>query len=238
MATQANNSVSIRGVSKIYKSPGRTVKVLDSTDYTIPGGAFRGLVGRSGAGKTTLLNLIGGLDRPDSGSISFGDYRIDKMSDEDLSRFRNETIGFVFQNFFLRQERSALDNVMTPLLLGWRSVTESRKRARQALENVGLGSLATTVVHRLSGGQRQRVAIARAIANQPKLLLADEPTVNLDKDTGREILELLMGYNQSHNATILMVTHDPLVQDFHIPLMTLQDGKIVNVEDAPAQRQI
>jgi putative ABC transport system ATP-binding protein len=150
------------------------------------------------------------------------------MNDEELSTFRNRTVGFVFQTFFLRPMRSALDNVVAPLMFGPGSLQEARLRGEAALSEVGLAEQTRTPVRQLSGGQRQRVAIARAIANHPRLLLADEPTGNLDSATGREIFDLLLNYNKNHQATVVIVTHDPLVDKYKIPMITVREGKIVS----------
>lgn len=216
-----------KGVTKKYQSASREVVVLSETDFEFAQGSFTAMVGRSGAGKTTLLNLCGGIDRPDSGQVLFGGRHLENMNDAELAAFRNERVGFVFQNFFLREGRTTLDNVMAPLLLGNRSISECRKRATEALGEVGLGDLVRTRAGQLSGGQKQRVAIARAIANHPALILADEPTGSLDTETSREILDLLFKYNREHGATVIIVTHDPLVETYGVPMITLRDGKVV-----------
>lgn len=220
-----------RKVSMSYPlAGGGAVRVIQGADFRIETGAIRALVGRSGTGKSTLLNLIGGLDRPTGGEILIDGRHLESMSDAELSRFRNATVGFVFQSFFLRSLRTALDNVIVPLLFGNVPPAEARRRGRQALEEVGLGSLAETQVRRLSGGQRQRVAIARAIITRPSLLLADEPTGNLDTQTSLEIFELLHRLNRERGTTIVIVTHDPLVEQFQIPKLTVADGKVVPYE--------
>ncbi len=219
--------IEARNVAKHYGDGSRDVRVLDGWTQTIAPGEFLALVGRSGTGKTTVLNLIGGLDQPTSGEILFEGRHLEQMDDAELSRFRNEAVGFVFQTFFLRQMRTAVDNVMVPMLFDSVPVREAKARAREALEEVGLGHLAGTQVRRLSGGQRQRVAIARAVVNRPRLLLADEPTGNLDTATSLEIFELLRAYNRNHGTTVVVVTHDPLVEKFHIPMMTIVDGRLV-----------
>lgn len=214
-------------VSKSYRSPERTVTVLEKANFTVETGEFVAIVGRSGTGKTTLLNLLGGVDRASSGNVLFQGRSLTAMSDKDLARFRNETVGFVFQNFFLRTSRTALENVMVPLLMGDRSISECRDKSRRALERVGLGSLVNEPVSRLSGGQKQRVAIARAMAPEPKLLLADEPSGSLDTETSVEIYDLLKDYNDERRATLVIVTHDPLVERFHPRKVTVEEGKLV-----------
>jgi ABC-type lipoprotein export system ATPase subunit len=219
--------IEARNVTKQYNANGKTVRILDSINLTVEKGQFLALVGRSGTGKTTVLNMLGGLDKPSSGEILFNGQHLETLSDTELSAFRNQSIGFVFQTFFLRSMRTALENVITPLLFGPLSLADARARGEAALAEVGLGDYVKTQVRRLSGGQRQRVAIARAIINKPQLLLADEPTGNLDTQTSLEIFELLRTYNKSHNATVIVVTHDPLVQHFNIPMLTIIDGKLV-----------
>ena len=214
-------------MSKSYVTGDRRVEILREADFRIDAGEFVAIVGRSGTGKTTVLNLCGGLDQPTDGQILFEGNHLEGMSDEELSRFRNQTVGFVFQTFFLRPMRSAIDNVIVPLLFADVSLGEARKRGREALEEVGLGKLADSQVRRLSGGQRQRVAVARAIVTRPRLLLADEPTGNLDTTTSLEIFELLRTYNQTHKTTVVVVTHDPLVEKFQIPMVTIDDCKLV-----------
>jgi putative ABC transport system ATP-binding protein len=225
---QPPKMIEARSVTKEYRTWQRSVRVLDSMDLQIRQGEFVALVGRSGTGKSTVLNLLGGLDQPTSGQILFEGRHLEAMGDAELSRFRNQTVGFVFQNFFLRSMRTALDNVIVPLMFDSLSLREARRRGEAVLEEVGLGALMHTQVRRLSGGQRQRVAIARAIINQPRILLADEPTGNLDSQTGLEIFELLRSYNQRHQTTIVVVTHDPLVERFSIPMLTIAEGKIVS----------
>jgi ABC-type lipoprotein export system ATPase subunit len=221
-----------RNVSKIYKSPDRTSSVLNGMDFSIREGEFVALVGRSGTGKTTLLNLIGGLDRPTSGELLFAGRHLESLSDKELSVFRNETVGFIFQSYFLRPLRTAVENVMVPLLFGKFDVKTARNRAVVALKEVGLESLAFAPVNRLSGGQKQRVAIARAVANNPKLILADEPTGNLDTTTAREIFALLKYYNEEHNTAVVIVTHDPLIDEFNMLKWTITEGKLASY-DAP-----
>lgn len=219
--------IEARNVTKEYFANGRLMRVLDAVNLTVEKGQFLALVGRSGTGKTTVLNMLGGLDKPSSGEILFNGQHLETLSDAELSAFRNQSIGFVFQTFFLRSMRSALENVITPLLFGPMSLKEARRRGEEALAEVGLSQFVKTQIRQLSGGQRQRVAIARAIINKPQLLLADEPTGNLDTQTSLEIFELLRTYNKTHNATVVLVTHDPLVQHFHIPMLTITEGKLV-----------
>lgn len=216
-------------ITKRYNGS-REEPILDGADFAMGPGEIVALVGRSGCGKTTLLNLLGGLDRPDTGEISFDGRHLETMSDAELSAFRNSSVGFVFQSFFLRPRQTALDNVIVPLLFGPAPLREARERGRAALDQVGLAGMADTQVRRLSGGQRQRVAIARAIVNNPRLLLADEPTGNLDVATARDICDLLVHIRDQSATSIVLVTHDPIAEEFQIPLLTIEGGKVVPFE--------
>jgi putative ABC transport system ATP-binding protein len=201
--------VRLRGVAKDYKRGAETVHVLHSLDLDIPKGDFLALMGPSGSGKSTLLNLIGGIDRPTAGSIEIAGQRTDSMTDGDLGRWRANHVGFVFQMYNLLPVLTAERNVELPLLLTKLSSSERRKRANAALSLVGLSERAHHKPRELSGGQEQRVGIARAIVSDPTLLLCDEPTGDLDRKSGDEILDLLQALNQQQGKTIIMVTHDP-----------------------------
>ena len=201
--------VRLRGVAKDYKRGTETVHVLHALDLDIPKGDFLALMGPSGSGKSTLLNLIGGIDRPTSGSIEIAGQRTDSMSDGDLGRWRADHVGFVFQMYNLLPVLTAERNVELPLLLTKLSSSERRARANAALKLVGLAERAQHKPRELSGGQEQRVGIARAIVSDPTLLLCDEPTGDLDRKAGDEILDLLQALNQQQGKTIIMVTHDP-----------------------------
>jgi putative ABC transport system ATP-binding protein len=201
--------VRLRGVAKDYRRGSETVHVLHSLDLDIPRGDFLALMGPSGSGKSTLLNLIGGLDRPSAGSIEIAEQRTDTMSDAQLGRWRANHVGFVFQMYNLLPVLTAEKNVELPLLLTKLSAAERRKRSHAALGLVGLSERAKHKPRELSGGQEQRVGIARAIVSDPDLLLCDEPTGDLDRKSGDEILDLLQALNQQQGKTIIMVTHDP-----------------------------
>jgi putative ABC transport system ATP-binding protein len=201
--------VRLRGVAKDYKRGAETVHVLHQLDMDIPKGDFLALMGPSGSGKSTLLNLIGGLDRPSSGTIEIAGQRTDSLSDGQLGRWRANHVGFVFQMYNLLPVLSAERNVELPLLLTSLSAADRRKRVSAALGLVGLSERAKHKPRELSGGQEQRVGIARAIVSDPTLLLCDEPTGDLDRKAGDEILDLLQALNQQQNKTIIMVTHDP-----------------------------
>jgi putative ABC transport system ATP-binding protein len=201
--------VRLRGVAKDYKRGAETVHVLHALDLDIPRGDFLALMGPSGSGKSTLLNLIGGLDRPTAGSIEIAGQRTDTLSESELGRWRANHVGFVFQMYNLLPVLTAERNVELPLLLTKLPSAERRKRANAALSLVGLAERAKHKPSELSGGQEQRVGIARAIVSDPTILLCDEPTGDLDRKSGDEILDLLQALNQQYNKTIVMVTHDP-----------------------------
>jgi putative ABC transport system ATP-binding protein len=209
VTVSAASIVRLRGVTKNYRRGAQIVPVLQSLDLDVPAGDFLALMGPSGSGKSTLLNLIGGLDRPTSGTIEIGGRRIDTMNEAELGRWRARHIGFVFQMYNLLPVLSAERNVELPLLLTKLSAAERRKRVAAALKLVGLADRAKHKPSELSGGQEQRVGIARAIVSDPDLLLCDEPTGDLDRKSGDEILDLLQALNEQQGKTIIMVTHDP-----------------------------
>jgi putative ABC transport system ATP-binding protein len=198
----------LEGVSRTYQKGKERVEVLHQLDLDIPAGDFMAVMGPSGSGKTTLLNLLGGLDRPTSGSVRVGDAVLSSMSNSQLSRWRSTNVGFIFQFYNLLPVLTAQKNVELPLLLTSFGSGERARRARIALDIVGLADRARHYPRELSGGQEQRVAIARAIVSDPALLLCDEPTGDLDRETADEILTLLQILNREHNKTIVMVTHD------------------------------
>ncbi|HEX2494883.1 MAG TPA: ABC transporter ATP-binding protein [Steroidobacter sp.] len=201
--------VKLRGIAKDYRRGTETVHVLRALNLDIPEGDFLALMGPSGSGKSTLLNLVGGLDRPTAGTIEIAGQRTDSMSDAALGRWRARNVGFVFQMYNLLPVLSAERNVELPLLLTSLSASERRKRTQAALSLVGLSDRAKHKPRELSGGQEQRVGIARAIVSDPMLLLCDEPTGDLDRKAGDEILDLLQALNRRQGKTIVMVTHDP-----------------------------
>ena len=205
----SNSLVSIRDLHKVYHRGGERIDVLQGVNLEIPQGDFLALMGPSGSGKTTLLNLMGGLDTPTEGTITVGQDRIDNMSGGKLSAWRARHIGFVFQLYNLLPVLTAARNVELPLLLTKLGKADRRKRVQVALSVVGLGDRANHYPRQLSGGQEQRVGIARAIVTDPTLLLCDEPTGDLDRRSGDEILDLLQALNRDHGKTIVMVTHDP-----------------------------
>ncbi|MCU0681565.1 MAG: ABC transporter ATP-binding protein [Polyangiaceae bacterium] len=201
--------VRLRGVSKSFPRGGETVRVLEALDLDLAEGSFEALMGPSGSGKSTLLNLIGGLDRPSSGTVEVGGKTISALGEGDLAAWRAQTLGFIFQSYNLMPVLTALENVELPLLLTKLSGAERKKRAAIALRVVGLEDRGGHYPRQLSGGQEQRVAIARAIVHDPSLLVADEPTGDLDRQSADDIMALLERLNKEFNKTILMVTHDP-----------------------------
>ena len=218
--------ITLSGVSKTFDGR-RKVTALDHLDLTIARGDMVSIVGASGSGKSTLLNLIGALDRPSAGWIEIDGQRLDGLSDDALTKVRRDKIGFVFQFFNLLPTLNCLENVALPLhLRGW-AKRRASDRARELLDLVQLGTRLEHVPDELSGGERQRVAIARALAIYPPILLADEPTGNLDSATGAEILKLVQDLHQRLNATVLIVTHDRQVAESCARTLTLRDGRIV-----------
>ncbi|MCW8926560.1 MAG: ABC transporter ATP-binding protein [Xanthomonadales bacterium] len=203
-----NILVRAQGVDKVFKRGSEEIHVLGGLDLEIPRGEFLALMGPSGSGKSTLLNLVGGLDRPSEGVVEVGGKRIDKLSERKLAAWRARHVGLVFQFYNLMPVLSALKNVELPLLLTRLSKAERKKRANVALDIVGLAHRAGHYPRQLSGGEQQRTGIARAIVTDPTLLLCDEPTGDLDRKSGDEILDLLQALNQEQGKTIIMVTHD------------------------------
>ena len=204
----------LTNVSKVYRKGKEEVEVLHNLDLQIPKGDFIAIMGPSGSGKTTLLNLLGGLDRPTGGKVVVGDAELSSMSNNQLSHWRATNIGFIFQFYNLLPVLTAQKNVELPLLLTEFGGAERAKRAGIALDIVGLGDRARHYPRELSGGQEQRVAIARAIVSDPALLLCDEPTGDLDRETADEILQLLQILNRDHGKTIVMVTHDAQAAEY------------------------
>ncbi len=205
----SNSLVSVRDLHKVFQRGGERIDVLQGVNLDIPEGDYLSLMGPSGSGKTTLLNLIGGLDTPTEGSITVAGDRIDKLSGGKLSAWRARHVGFVFQLYNLLPVLTAARNVELPLLLTKLGKADRQQRVSVALSVVGLGDRMHHYPRQLSGGQEQRVGIARAIVTDPTLLLCDEPTGDLDRKSGDEILDLLQALNKEHNKTIVMVTHDP-----------------------------
>ena len=209
MSTASPSLVRVQDVTKTFHRGSEEIHVLTGLNLDVKQGEFLALMGPSGSGKSTLLNLIGGLDRPTSGSVTVGDSRIDSLSDLQLAHWRAQSVGFVFQFYNLMPALTAARNVELPLLLTHLSKKERTRHVETALGVVGLSHRLNHYPRTLSGGEQQRVGIARAIATDPTMLLCDEPTGDLDRKSGDEILSLLQALNQQHGKTIIMVTHDP-----------------------------
>jgi putative ABC transport system ATP-binding protein len=229
--------VQIRNLSKVYRRGRQTLEVLHHIDLDIDAGDFVALMGPSGSGKTTLLNLIGGLDVPSEGSLSVEGRRVDRLSESELARWRASHVGFVFQFYNLLPMLSARANVELPLLLTRLSAAQRRRNAGIALELVGLAERAAHKPGELSGGQQQRVAIARAIVSDPTLLVCDEPTGDLDRQSAAEVLSLLQLLNREHGKTIIMVTHDPKAAEYASHILHLDKGVLVEQAERAAQSQ-
>jgi putative ABC transport system ATP-binding protein len=230
-----NALVEVRNLSKIYERGKQKIEVLHHVQLDIEQGDFMALMGPSGSGKTTLLNLIGGLDSPTDGSITIGGKRIDSLAEGALAKWRSSNVGFVFQFYNLLPMLSARKNVELPLLLTRLSAAQRKRNAGVALELVGLADRAAHKPGELSGGQQQRVAIARAIVSDPTLLVCDEPTGDLDRQSAADVLTLLQQLNRDHGKTIIMVTHDPKAAEFAKHTLHLDKGSLVEqVEGSPA----
>ena len=226
-------AIRLRSVTKSYSKGGQTLRVLDELDLDMDAATFYALMGPSGSGKTTLLNLVGGLDQADEGVVQVGDEDLAAMQSSELAEWRSEHVGFVFQGFNLLPVLSARENVELPLLLAPLSRRQRRQQAERALELVGLADRMNHKPRELSGGQEQRVAIARAIATDPQVILADEPTGDLDRDTADAVLEMLKRLNRELHKTILMVTHDPQAATYADKTIHLDKGKLGRIEENP-----
>ena len=223
-----SESILIRAqdLQRTYKMGSSTVQALAGLSLEIERGSFVALVGPSGSGKSTLLNVMGGLDRPSDGEIWVDNMELGKAPDKKLVRFRRDKLGFIFQSFNLIPTYEAWENVSLPLMLSGVSKRERRKRAEELLEHVGLGGRVDHRPSELSGGEQQRVAIARALSNQPVLILADEPTGNLDSKTSTEVLTLLQDLVREQGTTLLMVTHDLNAAGYAERIIAMRDGKL------------
>lgn len=221
------NLIEIKNLSLTLRSLAGHVNILKSLNLKINAGETLSIVGPSGAGKTSLLMLISGLEKPTSGSINILNQNIESMSEDELANFRLENIGIIFQNFYLIPTMNALENVSLALEL--KNVKNAKLIAKSALEEVGLGHRTTHFPSELSGGEQQRVAIARAFATNPKIILADEPTGNLDSETGKTVMDLLFQMNKKNKTTLILITHDPKIAKRCKKHLHILDGKIHNV---------
>ena len=218
--------IELRGVSKTVDSGGQPLTILHPLDYTITSGQFVAIVGPSGSGKSTLLGLLAGLDGPTSGSIVIDGTDITTLGEDRLARLRGEKIGFVFQFFHLVPSLTAFENVLIPMEIAGRR--DATARARELLQEVGLTDRAHHYPSQLSGGEQQRIAIGRALANDPPIVLADEPTGNLDSSTGRHVMDLLMRVHRVRSTTLVLVTHDAELATLADTRLVLRDGRQVN----------
>ena len=225
--------VCCKNISRTYQEEFVPVRALHNVDFVVEQGDFVALVGPSGSGKSTLLNIIGGLDRPDEGTVEVAGVQLNELSESELSDLRLNKMGFVFQAYNLIPVLSGFENVEFIMQLQGVPVAERHQRAVAILEELGLASMADRRPGELSGGQQQRVAVARAIVTHPVLLLADEPSANLDSATTRELLELLQRLNERQGVTIVTATHDPMVMEYAKRRINLRDGEIV--EDSASQ---
>lgn len=219
--------VEIRDLRKTYMEGDKARLVLEDVDLEIAAGEFFVLLGKSGSGKSTLLNLLSGIDLADSGEIIVDGVDITRLSDRDLTLYRRERIGIIFQFFNLIPTLTVLENITLPTELGGRDRREGERRARTLLERVGLANRADTFPDKLSGGEQQRVAIARALAHEPSVVLADEPTGNLDEDTGKQILALLLELTRDAGKTLIMATHNPEIVPLADRVCRIHEGKLV-----------
>ncbi len=224
--------IELHDVHRVYEMGTEEVRALDGVDLAIERGEYVAVMGASGSGKSTLMNLVGCLDRPTHGSYRLNGVEVESLDDEALAAIRNQEIGFIFQTFNLLPRTSALKNVELPLIYAGHPRAARREMARRALDAVGLGDRVEHQPNELSGGQRQRVAIARALVNEPSILLADEPTGNLDSRTSEEIIAL---FDQLHRAgnTVILVTHEADIAAHALRVITLRDGRVLSDEPTP-----
>jgi len=217
--------IELHGISKVYQMGTVEVRALDSIDLAIGEGEMTAIMGPSGSGKSTMMNLLGCLDKPTSGRYLLGGTDVGRLNDNQLAEIRNQRIGFVFQNYNLLPRTTALDNVEIPLV--YAGVSRRREKAVQALESVGLGDRLDHRPNELSGGEQQRVAIARALINNPSIILADEPTGNLDSKTGLEVVGIFQRLNRERGITVVFVTHEAEVAAYTRRIVRLRDGRLV-----------
>lgn len=235
-ALKQNAIIYTEGLSRVYKSRGIEVHALRDLDVAIPEGRFVAFRGRSGSGKTTLINCISGLDRPTSGEVYLHTQPMSGLSDHKMTMLRRREFSFVFQSFALLPTFSAFENVELPLRIKGMGRRERRDRTMRALSVVGLVKWAKHRPYEMSGGQQQRVAVARALVTTPEVIMADEPTGELDSTTGRQIMALFQQISIDENVTIVMVTHDPVIEEYASLVYELLDGQVIRVTDHPENR--
>ena len=224
--------IETRGLTRRFRSGERTITVLSDVNLSVRRGEFAAIMGKSGSGKSTLLALLAGLDRPSEGGVTIDGEAIEAMGEDQLALLRRRKIGFVFQSFHLLANFTALENVMLPgELLGQ---PKARQRAQELLDRVGLAGRGHHYPSQLSGGEQQRVALARAFAPDPAVLMADEPTGNLDSETGKVVLDMLLELRRDHGTTLVLVTHDPALAELADRVIRLRDGRVVETSE-PAQ---
>jgi lipoprotein-releasing system ATP-binding protein len=218
--------IKVTGLKKIFQKDGQEVHVLKGIDFTADKGAFITIMGPSGAGKSTFLHILGALDKPTEGEVFFRDRNIRSYTEDEESVFRNEKVGFIFQFYHLLQDFNVIENIMMPLLIKGVKENEAANKAESFLAIVGLEHRRSHKPGELSGGEQQRVAIARALVNEPEVILADEPTGNLDRKTGHEVFEYILSVNKKLSSTLILVTHDPVVGAFGEKQYTMVDGEL------------
>jgi len=228
--------ISTEGLERTYRSRGKEVQALRGLDLTIPVGEYVSFRGRSGSGKTTLINCIGGLDRPTAGEVYFKGKPMSKMPEREITRLRRVEYSFVFQSFALLPTFSAYENVELPLRIQGLTRRERRERTMRCLSIVGLAKWSNHRPYEMSGGQQQRVAVARALVTRPEVILADEPTGELDSATGRQIMSLFQTISIEENVTVVMVTHDPVVEEYSSLVYHLNDGQVAEVIEHPENK--
>lgn len=221
-----STALTVKNLSKIYDSAAGKVVALDNINFAVKKGEFVSIVGPSGSGKSTLLNMIGALDRPTSGNVYINDVDIFSLNDSDIATMRNNLIGFIFQSFNLINRTTVLKNVKLPGTISGMSASEANERAMKILEALGIADKATQKPVNLSGGQQQRVAIARSLVNNPAIVLADEPTGNLDTKTGEDVFDMLKTLSHKFKRTIIMVTHNPELAESTDRSILIRDGRI------------
>lgn len=227
----------LKDIKKRYQMGDQSIEALRGASLSIKEGEFISIMGPSGSGKSTLMNIIGCLDRPTSGSYKFDNKEVSQLNDDELASIRNEKIGFIFQSFNLLPRFTAIKNVELPLIYSRVSSNEWHKTALDAMKSVGLENRLNHKPSELSGGQQQRVAIARALVNNPSIILADEPTGNLDSKSGEQIMKILQGLNEDKGVTIILVTHEPNIAQFSKRIIHIKDGAVIKDEKVTNNRK-